>query len=51
MGTFIVPPGNAVYWAYASCMAYMNNELSPRQDIVYCSDWNNCASSVVLFLR
>ena len=46
-GTFIISPGTAIYWTYASCQVYMNNELSPAQDIVYCYDWNNCGSSTL----
>ena len=42
-GTFIVSPGTALYWTYASCQVYMNNELNPAQDIVYCYDWGSCA--------
>lgn len=42
-GTFIISPGTAIYWSYASCQVYMNNELNPAQDIVYCYDYSNCA--------
>ncbi|KIP07106.1 hypothetical protein PHLGIDRAFT_430031 [Phlebiopsis gigantea 11061_1 CR5-6] len=46
MGTFTITPGSAFIWSYASCQATMNNELSPRQDIVYCYDWKNWAGVV-----
>ncbi|KIP07112.1 hypothetical protein PHLGIDRAFT_118362 [Phlebiopsis gigantea 11061_1 CR5-6] len=45
-GTFLISPGTAIYWTYASCQVYMNNRLSPAQDIVYCYDWNNWAGVV-----
>ncbi|KIP07107.1 hypothetical protein PHLGIDRAFT_118358 [Phlebiopsis gigantea 11061_1 CR5-6] len=39
-GTFTITAGTVIYWTYASCQVYMNDELSPAQDIVYCySDW------------
>jgi hypothetical protein len=44
-------PGYVYYWTHGSCQVYMNNKLQPAQDIYYCYDYGNCASSLSCAIR